>query len=456
MIVRMLLATSALGLVLASPAAYAQIELPSPPTTAAPPISPTEPSQRPEEFGQLLQRGQSVTERPRPEYDPLGVHLGGFFLYPKLEVGGLYNDNVFATKNDTKSDFITVVAPTLDLRSNWSRHELDFRAGASVGTYASNSSENYGDYFAATQGRYDISGSLAALAGAKYEHLHEERDSPDSPGDAAHPVEFDAYTANLGLAQHGLRIGYIASFDFRREDYSNVAALGGGTIDESVRNVNVYSPSLRVSYEFAPRYQAFARVSGNFRDYDNSTGGSATAPVRDSSGYRVNVGTTIDLTGITYAEVYAGYLAQNYRSSALGSISGADFGARVVWNVTELTSVSLNGQRTVEDENTIALSSLGLSANSPGYLRSTASLAVDHELLRNVLLHGEVDFENDDYQGIDRSDDRFDIGAGVRYLFTRNLYLGASYTYTNRDSSGSAATGEFSRNLVLLQLGAQL
>ena len=58
MIVRMLLATSALGLVLASPA-YAQIDLPSAPTTAAPPISPTEPSQRPEEFGQLYLDGVS-------------------------------------------------------------------------------------------------------------------------------------------------------------------------------------------------------------------------------------------------------------------------------------------------------------------------------------------------------------------------------------------------------------
>ncbi len=455
MIVRLLLATSAVGLVLAS-AAQAQIDLPPAPPTAAPPVSPTEPSQRPEDFGQLLQRGQSVTERPRPEYDPLGLRLGSFFLYPKLEADELYNDNVFATKTNTKDDFVTVVSPTLDLRSNWGVHELDLRAGASVGTYAKQSSENYGDYFAAAQGRYDVSATFAGLAGLKYEHLHEERDSPDAPGGAANPVEFDAYTGTLGLTQHGLRIGYLASFDFRREDYQNVAAIGGGTINEKVRNVNVYAPSLRVSYEFAPRYEAFARVSGNIRDYDNSTGGVAGVPDRNSSGYRADVGATIDLTGITYAEVYAGYLNQDYRSSALGSIGGLDFGARIVWNVTELTSISLNGQRQVQDENTIALNSQGLSANSPGYLRSTVALAIDHELLRNLLLHGEVDYENDDYKGIDRTDDRFDVGAGLRYLFTRNFYLGGSYTYTNHSSAGTSATGQFSRDLFLLRLGAQL
>jgi outer membrane autotransporter protein len=73
-----------------------------------------------------------------------------------------------------------------------------------------------------------------------------------------------------------------------------------------------------------------------------------------------------------------------------------------------------------------------------------------------VLLTGRVGYENDDYEKIDRSDDRFDIGAGIRYSFTRNLYLGGSYTYSNRSSEGSAGGGGFSRNLFLLRLGAQL
>jgi hypothetical protein len=454
MIGRFLLTTSVTALALSPLTATAQTNVPAPPAVVAPPIAPTEPSQRPETVGRPLERGESVLDRPRPEYDPLGLRLGSFFLYPKLEVDELYNTNVFATASNRKNSFVTVVSPTLDLRSNWSQHAVELRAGASVGTYATQSSENYGDYFVAADGRYDISRFLAGLGSLKYEHLHEERDAPDAVGSAANPVPFDAYTGSVGIRQAGLKIGYAADFTFHREDYSNVNAVGGGVLNESVRDVNDYTPSLRVSYELAPRYEAFVLGQGLISRYDNSTGGVAGAPNRDSNGYRADVGATIDLTGVTYIEVFGGYLNQSY-DAPLSSIHGIDAGARVVWNVTELTSIKLDGSRRPQDENNTSLSSAGVSVNSPGYLRSLAVLSIDHELLRNLLLHAEASYENDDFVGIQRVDNRYDIGVGARYLLNRNLYLGASYTYTRRNSSGAAQTNPFSRNLFLVRLGTQ-
>src|SRR4051812_21342077 len=73
--------------------------IPGPTATPVPPVSPLAPSQRPETFGYYLERGQTVTDRPRPELDPLGVHLGTFFLYPRLELDELFNDNIFATRS---------------------------------------------------------------------------------------------------------------------------------------------------------------------------------------------------------------------------------------------------------------------------------------------------------------------------------------------------------------------
>ncbi|MCI0430482.1 MAG: outer membrane beta-barrel protein, partial [Rhodospirillales bacterium] len=42
------------------------------------------------------ERAQSVFERPRPDYDPLGIRAGGFLIYPQVELGEAYNDNIFA------------------------------------------------------------------------------------------------------------------------------------------------------------------------------------------------------------------------------------------------------------------------------------------------------------------------------------------------------------------------
>jgi hypothetical protein len=462
---RALTAVSALlaGLVVAggalaqTPPVAGATPIPGSVRTPTPPVAPTVPELRPEPFGYYLQRGERVTERPRPELDPLGVHAGSFFIYPRVELDQLYNDNIYASGSNKVDDLITVVSPTVEAKSNWSTHALNAEAGVSSGFYWDNSSQNYLDGFVGTDGRYDITRNLAAFGGLRYEHLHEERDSPDNPGvgvgGAAKPVEFDAYTARAGVVSRGLRVGYQGDVGFRRENYHDVDRVGGGTLDQDARDLNTYLANLRVSYEIVPRYEAFARFGYNHRTYDEDDPAGFT---RDSNGYRADVGAAIDLTGVTFAEAYVGYVIQDYDASELGQIDGIDFGARVVWNATQLTSVSANIDRRVQDSNTFALAASGAPVISPGYLRTDVGLTVDHELLRNVLLTGRVGYQNDDYEKIDRTDDRIDVGAGIRYSFTRNFYLGGSYTYSHRSSDGASAGGDFSRNLFLVRLGAQL
>lgn len=447
-------ATTALGVVLLVGVAHAQQTMIPEMPVPVPPVGPTDTSQRPEQFGQFLQRGETILDRPRPEYDARGLRYNSFFLYPRITADEVLNSNIFATEHNTKSDFITVISPTLALRSNWSNHQLNFDAGASVGTYARSSTENYGDYFIGTNGRFDFSRNLAGLGALKYEHLHEERDSVDAPTTSKNPVEYDQYTASFGLTQHDLRIGYTAGIDFLRDEYQDTAFASGAPIIESVRNLNDYMPRGQLTYTFAPRYQAFIRGNGDFRRYDHFDPG--VGGKRDSNGFRADVGGRFDLTGVTYVEAAIGYLDQEYDSPALSSIKGVDASAKVAWNVTQLTSIAFNALRTAQDANTTALASTGSPLNSPGYLKTVVGVTIDHELLRNVILHGEADYENDDYMGLDRTDDRFDVGGGARYMLNNNVFFGGSFTYTNRGSTGRFATGAFNRDLLMFRIGAQL
>ena len=114
-------------------------------------------------IAQELKRGASILDRPKPELDPLGVRAGGFLIFPKVEVGTTYDDNVFATENDEEGDFIFQVLPTVTAQSDFSRHQLRFSAGADVGRYADKTSENYIDYFVTGAGRFDVTGDLALL-----------------------------------------------------------------------------------------------------------------------------------------------------------------------------------------------------------------------------------------------------------------------------------------------------
>ncbi len=426
-------------------AAWAQLTepmLPVPPLPVAPnvPIAPTVP----------LERGLTVVDRARPEVAPLGVRAGSWFFFPRADVAEIYNDNIFATTTGKTSDFITALAPSFDLRSNFPQHALNLSAGGVFSWYKKNSAFNTQDAFGTMDGRldvdatHDIHGALRAVQG------HWDPGNPNFPGAAAAPVVYDTFNGTAGFAQTRLRIGYSADFAVERDIFQSVPLTGGGLLSQSENNNNDYQGALRAYYELQPGYQAFVRGTYDVRDYDHPPPG---APTRNSQGYRADVGARIDLTGITYTEFYVGYLQRFYTTSAFGTVGGVDAGANVVWNATQLTSVTLKGFRTIQD---VSPSAIGTATVSPAYVHSVVGLSLDHELLRNVLLNGNAAYINDNYKGISRIDNDYLFGAGVKYLLNRYLYLGGTYVFERRYSSGANAINAFSRNIFMVRISTQL
>src|SRR5689334_25127268 len=88
------------------------LPVPSPPSGPQAPVAP----------GQTVYAGQTVTQRPRPELDPLGLQIGDFFWFPRAEVDAAYNSNIFATQTAATSDLITILQPSFDLLSIFPRN----------------------------------------------------------------------------------------------------------------------------------------------------------------------------------------------------------------------------------------------------------------------------------------------------------------------------------------------
>jgi hypothetical protein len=66
-----------------------------------------------------FQRDRNVTvrDRPRPNYDALGLRAGSFLIFPKIEASEAHEDNVFAEETNEKSDWVTSVAPSVRVES---------------------------------------------------------------------------------------------------------------------------------------------------------------------------------------------------------------------------------------------------------------------------------------------------------------------------------------------------
>jgi len=399
--------------------------------TPAPTVAPA--AVLPEE----VPRGQTVMSRPRPDFDPVGIRLGGFLLYPELGLRESYNSNIFATDRGEEGDFITSVEPSLKLQSNWNNHSLSFLADARIVRYLEESSENFEDVTLATAGHLDVSRATQIVGGIGYRIRHEDRSSPDDVG-GREPVEYELYSANLGVRHtfNRLSIGTDGSAD--RYRYKDTAAFGGGTIDQSGRDRDQYTARLRVGYEISPAREVYVLGTGNERAYKASRDGSGFD--RDSRGYEIALGLRYDIDGVFFIDGFVGFSQQFYEDNRLKTATGPSGAINVIWNTTRLTTVTASLSRQIE-ETTVS--------GSSSYFATKAEARVDHELLRNVILSGSLKYQNDDFEGAPRDDQYYGAALSAKYLMNRNVSLEGGYAFRTRDSNSPGA--DFDENIVTIR-----
>lgn len=386
---------------------------------------------------------QSVLQRPRADYDALGVTAGSFIIFPSVNLEESYNSNVYVTTNNAKSDYLTTLSPNVAVNSNWNNHALNFNAGGAIRRFAEQVSENVSDANVSAAGRYDVERGIYFTGALGYQLLHEDRTSPDTAANQKNPIQYQLASARAAYVREPGRLGARVDVSADTYNYSNGSTSSGTVIQETGRNHAVYEVTPRVSYEITPGYRAFAKTSFNERDYQSTR--DNTGYNRNSTGYEVDAGTAVDLGGLINGEVFVGYLSQDYDDQRLKTSQGVNYGANLLWNVTDLTSLRLNAQRTVEETTLTGTSS---------YLQTTISPTIEHELLRNLLLTSGFSYIIQDFQGISRTDDNYAANAGIRYLINRDISVGLTGIYAWRRSN--ATLTDYDQDVVVARLRLQL
>ena len=388
-------------------------------------------------------RRATVMNRPRPDYDPTGIHAGGFLLYPEIIVRADHNDNIFATQTDTIEDEIIVFQPNLAFRSNWNRHRLNFRAAAALGRYVDVDTQDYDDYFLNLDGRVDINRDTNLSATASYARGHEERGSPDESR-GVEPTVFHDTAVRAAYYQKLNRFSVNLDADLRQLEYNNVQALtpsGFETIDNSDRDRDISIGTLRIGYELVSEYEAFVRGTLNSVSYDNEP--DRNSFFRNTDGYEFTVGAAVDIPGTSFGELFVGYLSQDFDDPRFESLDKTAFGGSLSWNVTQLTTLNMALSRRPR-----ATTQAGASST----LDNRFEIRVDHELRRHLLLNLDLFFGTQEFNGIPRKDDVSGVILGSRYLLNRYLSLSLSYSFDKRDSNLEGSS--FERNI--LRLGIEL
>ena len=385
------------------------------------------------------QRGTHVLDRERPEFDAVGIRAGSFMLYPELELGVTYDDNVFGTQNNTDSDIYYGVSPSVSIESDFGRHELNFNGYTDSRFYSSDTSEDRFDWGVAADGIVDVSQFTQIQANVGYDELTEDRTSTNRVAGGIEPTEYDVFNAGITLNQRFNRLTASVGARYTDNDYKDDAAIGGGVIDQDFRDHEKLVIPARLSYDVSPDTSIFVAGSYNTREYDQQP--PAVAVNRDSNGYDVGIGAAFDFTNLIRGEAFVGYLEQEYDQVGFQKVDGIDFGLNGEWYASELTTVTAGINRTVEESS---------SAGSSGHLDTTYEVGIAHELQRNIILTADASYLDVEFEGITRDDETISAGVGVQYLVNRNAELELGYDYTSRDSS--AIGQDYDKSVVGLSL----
>ncbi len=387
-------------------------------------------------------QGDTIATRSRPDYDAAGLRAGSFLVLPKLSVQESYNSNIFATPTDERADLVTTFLPSIGVRSDWNNHAINFYADVAAAKYVDNGGEDFVDRGVAMDGRLDIRRDARIFGAASYRVLHEPRSSPDNVTAADAPFEYTLYGVRGGgektFNRFGLRLDGVAE----RYSYQDAQSQMGAPIDQSGRDRNQYDVRLRSSYELMPLRSVYLVTGYNRRAYERGSDNSGFD--RDSHGVTVGPGLRYDINGILLVDLFAGWRRQEFSDRRLKTVDAAVAEARLAWNVTRLTTISAGLLRDLS-ETTIA--------NASSYIATRLELRADHELRRNVLVDARLAYEQDSFEGIERTDNYYAAGIGAKYLVSRILSVSGGYGFRERNSD--AANTDFTEHSVSVRLNTQ-
>lgn len=356
-------------------------------------------------------------------YDPVGIKIGSFVLFPELDIGESYYSNVFHAPS-AQSDFAFDLVPSARLVSNWSRHALEFSATGILSFYNQYQTEDDRDYQLEARGRLDITSRANIQALISRQQSFEDRSALDASSVGTRPkiIEDRAETA------YNQRFNRL-SLQFRGSinDYSYGPTEDAG-VDTSNRDRDYtqYEEAARATWELKPELSPFVEVAVNHRDYSEAA--QSDGINRTSNGQRYRFGISFGNDGeMVRGEISLGYGIQSPTDSRLHPVDGLIIDANATWRVTPLTSILFTALSDVSETTT---------ADVGGAFYRSAGIEVRHELRSYLVASAAFNYSNQDSQDGVISDNEFREIFGIEYYADRNTVLYGRYEHVNFDGIG--------------------
>lgn len=377
------------------------------------------------ELEPILDRRPSRLFRFEP-FDPVGIRVGSFTLFPEAEFAGAAFSNLFRSATNVRRDVSLEVRPTVRMLSNWRTHALEFRATGLTSFHADFPTEDDRAYTLESRGRLDITRRTNIEAAASFERSQEARGSINATGAGAERNEVETRRAGLTFNHRFNRLAVQIRGTVSEIDFAPSTDNTGLAVTNNDRDVLQKEAAVRATWTFKPELGTFGEVAVNSRTYDAA---SSDGIERDSIGERYRVGVTFGSTSRRLrGEASIGYGRQQFEDSRLPEIRGIIIDANLAWRVSGLTSVLLTARSDV-GESTLA--------GSGGALSRSAGVEVRHAFRRHLIGTAGLRLTHQDYEGADLQEREIAATLGLEYYVNREVTLFGRYQHLEFDSTNA-------------------
>jgi hypothetical protein len=369
----------------------------------------TAPTDLTQDLPRTLVRRPVVDDKP---FDPTGITMGSFRLRPAIEVSAGYDTNPARTTAGGGASDLGIVAPALQVNSNWSRHELTANLRGSYTAYGAQPSQDRPALDGKIDGRIEVTSKTRVDLETRAVIATDNPGSPNiQAGLVRLPVSADV-GGTVGVGQRFNRFDVELKGLIDRTTYQRSAFTDGTFASNDDRNFDQYGTQLRSAYELTPGITPFIELDADRRHHDLALDAAGFA--RDSDGRAGKLGSSFELSRIFTGQLAFGYLERSYSDPRLPNISGATFDASLTWLATALTTVKLTASTTA-NETTLATVS--------GAFTHELGLEIDHAFRTWLDLTLKFAGDRDDYVGSAREDNRYLVSTALTYKLTREVQL---------------------------------
>lgn len=345
-------------------------------------------------------------DAPVPASDPwgqppqqIGVPVGNnTTFYLGITVGAYYDDNVFATNANRRSDWVGFVRPELGVRWVGERATVVAQGYVEDRQHRTYKSENQINGGAALNSLWMPDNDTQVIGRFRYTHAHEDRGSGESEslfGVAAvvpvKPIAYDTFQAAGAINRRFGRFWSSTGVANLWVDYENPLLTDGTISIQDYRDGQIGAVTQRFGYVVAPLTSVFVEWTGNRRDFKTNLLNDF-----DSRGYRVVGGVLLEEGpgARVKGEVYAGYMRQDYSGFGFQDISTWTYGGALAFLLAPNWTATVLGNREAKES---ALTNAVFGTTGVSVIESTAAARVDWRFHPQWVIGGGVSYLQDEF-----------------------------------------------------------